>query len=235
MSNHVNEIKRGGFTRYANRPSGTYGNPYGNPAGRPGPPPVPMTTQMPTSFPPVPPPPPAVFARPPNASAAMAPPLDLTENVNIRGGSGPPSPIPQLRPPKVSKKRTLAWLAGSKSFKPANTRYRRFDLYGPPGPGPNLDSRGRNANALLLRGYGVAEDNGRVPLQPRRTLDQYFYSHLENTAHRDKDQVVYRYTKSEEAKIFMVDQMWLWIINGGLSNPDRRHLATPTDIASQIL
>lgn len=72
-----------------------------------------------------------------------------------------------------------------------------------------------------------------MPLQPRRTLDQYFYSHLDNTAHRDKDQVVYRYTKDEEPKIFMVDQMWLWIINGGLSSPNRRPRTDSADIASQ--
>lgn len=71
-----------------------------------------------------------------------------------------------------------------------------------------------------------------MPLQPRRTLDQYFYSHLDNTAHRDKDQVVYRYTESEDPKIFMVDQMWMWIINGGLYNTGPRHLHTPTDTVS---
>jgi len=58
---------------------------------------------------------------------------------------------------------------------------------------------------------------GEIPaLQPRRTLDQYFYTHLESTSLRDSDQVVYRYTTgTSEAKIFMVDQLWMWILNEG--------------------
>jgi hypothetical protein len=71
-------------------------------------------------------------------------------------------------------------------------------------------------NEWLVRGY-MSPRNGELPsLQPRRSLDQYFYTHLESTSQRDGDQVVCRYTrKMEEPKMFMVDQLWLWILNDG--------------------
>ncbi|KAI0592859.1 hypothetical protein F4775DRAFT_60436 [Biscogniauxia sp. FL1348] len=69
----------------------------------------------------------------------------------------------------------------------------------------------------LVQGYLTTGSPGKGPsLQTRRTLDQYFYTHLD-TLERDKDQVVYRYARLaslKEPKIFMVDQLWLWIING---------------------
>lgn len=56
----------------------------------------------------------------------------------------------------------------------------------------------------------------------RRTLDQYYYHTMKDTTERDKDQVVYRYAKKmwpEEHEsvhnILMVDQLWLWILDGG--------------------
>lgn len=53
-------------------------------------------------------------------------------------------------------------------------------------------------------------------LHPRRTLDQFFYHGIDTSA-RDTDQVVYRYCKRHgvEPKVFMVDQLWLWIIGKG--------------------
>jgi hypothetical protein len=53
-------------------------------------------------------------------------------------------------------------------------------------------------------------------LHPRRTLDQYFYHGIDTSA-RDTDQVVYRYCERNdvERKVFMVDQLWLWIIGKG--------------------
>lgn len=54
-------------------------------------------------------------------------------------------------------------------------------------------------------------------LHVRRTLDQFFYPNID-TRTRDQDQVVYRYqTKTPyghwmEPKIFMVDQLWMWIL-----------------------
>ncbi|KAI9640931.1 hypothetical protein NHQ30_010772 [Ciborinia camelliae] len=70
----------------------------------------------------------------------------------------------------------------------------------------------------LIKGYLTPHSPGDAPLQIRRTLDQYFYTHLANTSQRDSDQVVYRYTRDRtpyEPKMFMVDQLWLWVLNDG--------------------
>lgn len=66
---------------------------------------------------------------------------------------------------------------------------------------------------LLIRGYLCHKP----PLHPRRTLDQYFY-HGIDTTQRDEDQVVYRYclNNGKPPKVFMVDQLWLWVINRNL-------------------
>lgn len=62
-------------------------------------------------------------------------------------------------------------------------------------------------------------------LHPRRTLDQFFY-HGIDTTQRDSDQVVWRYCqqhrKFEEPKLFMVDQLWMWILGGGTSFADTK-------------
>jgi Mg2+ and Co2+ transporter CorA len=70
---------------------------------------------------------------------------------------------------------------------------------------PNDPSR----DDLLVQAYL----NASPPLHTRRTLDQFFY-HGIDTAERDRDQVVYRYCKRRglEPKIFMVDQLWLWVV-----------------------
>ncbi|RDW57478.1 hypothetical protein BP6252_13738 [Coleophoma cylindrospora] len=71
-------------------------------------------------------------------------------------------------------------------------------------------------NETLIKAYMVPSKYGAVPaLQPRRTLDQYFYTHLPDTYKRDRDQVVYRYLEKEGQvpRIFMVDQLWLWILD----------------------
>ena len=54
-------------------------------------------------------------------------------------------------------------------------------------------------------------------LHIRRTLDQSYY-HAISTEERDQDQVVYRYTrdKKQEVKVFMVDQLWMWILDKDL-------------------
>ena len=74
---------------------------------------------------------------------------------------------------------------------------------------------------VLIKAYSLPSDVGQLaPLQLRRTLDQYFYTHLASTHERDTDQVVLRYTQEEagiEPKIFMVDQLWMWVLNGGKS------------------
>ncbi|KAJ8124967.1 hypothetical protein O1611_g8673 [Lasiodiplodia mahajangana] len=55
------------------------------------------------------------------------------------------------------------------------------------------------------------------PLHPRRTLDQFFYHGIDTSA-RDIDQVVYRFCKRHgiEKKVFMVDQLWLWVLGKDL-------------------
>ena len=62
---------------------------------------------------------------------------------------------------------------------------------------------------MLIHGYLQSTHN----LQIRRTLDQFYY-HAIDTADRDEDQVVWRYTgnKGMVQKLFMVDQLWLWIL-----------------------
>lgn len=54
-------------------------------------------------------------------------------------------------------------------------------------------------------------------LHPRRTLDQFFY-HGIDTSQRDTDQVVSRYCQHQkiETKVFMVDQLWLWVLGRDL-------------------
>lgn len=53
---------------------------------------------------------------------------------------------------------------------------------------------------------------------PRRTLDQFYFSHAKNTDERDRDQVVSRQTLNDGSpggqKMIMVDQIWLrlWIV-----------------------
>jgi Mg2+ and Co2+ transporter CorA len=72
---------------------------------------------------------------------------------------------------------------------------------------------------MLIRAYLTTSA---VSLHVRRTLDQSFYHNID-TQSRDTDQVVYRYqtrSKPEEAdmdpKIFMVDQLWMWILGKDL-------------------
>lgn len=80
---------------------------------------------------------------------------------------------------------------------------------------PKIEPPDQNLHDYLLRGY---YEPGTTKYQPRRTLDQYIYADFEATSHRDDDQVVYRYTKSGThfvPKMFMVDQLWLWILGKG--------------------
>ncbi|KAI0968896.1 hypothetical protein F4678DRAFT_441820 [Xylaria arbuscula] len=70
-----------------------------------------------------------------------------------------------------------------------------------------------NRDSLLIEAYL----NSTPPLHPRRTLDQFFYHGIDTSA-RDIDQVVYRFCKRYgiEKKIFMVDQLWLWVLGKDL-------------------
>ena len=68
-------------------------------------------------------------------------------------------------------------------------------------------------DSLLLDAYL----NNSPHLHIRRTLDQFAY-HGIDTSLRDEDQVVSRYCDSNriEKKVFMVDQLWLWVLGKDL-------------------
>ena len=77
-------------------------------------------------------------------------------------------------------------------------------------------STDKNLHEHLIQGYLATRPSREPSLQLRQTLDQYLYSHLESTSQRDEDQVVYRFTKGEPIpKMFMVDQLWMWILGNG--------------------
>lgn len=99
-----------------------------------------------------------------------------------------------------------------------------------------IDSATLCRKLLSEGGKGSADEEKRSPdeklihtylhekpyMHIRRTLDQYYYHTMKDTTERDEDQVVYRYAKKmwpEEHEsvhnILMVDQLWLWILDGG--------------------
>jgi hypothetical protein len=51
----------------------------------------------------------------------------------------------------------------------------------------------------------------------RRTLDQYNYT-FRGTKARDKDQLVYRNTGPNHERLFMVEELWLWILDESVSS-----------------
>jgi hypothetical protein len=60
----------------------------------------------------------------------------------------------------------------------------------------------------------LADSNGIAGFHPRRTLDQFYYSRMEDTRARDSDQVVTRQTRGKTEgeslpKVVMIDQLWL--------------------------
>ena len=69
-------------------------------------------------------------------------------------------------------------------------------------------------DVMLVRAYLDSSPS----LHPRRTLDQFLY-HSFDTEKRDIDQVVFRYfrdTLKVHPKIYMVDQLWLWVLGEDL-------------------
>lgn len=84
---------------------------------------------------------------------------------------------------------------------------------------PSL-TKARTYDEMLIRAHLATSS---VSLHIRRTLDQFFYHNID-TQSRDQDQVVYRYqTKGIDPdetdidpKIFMVDQLWMWILGKDL-------------------
>ncbi|KAH7304371.1 hypothetical protein BKA65DRAFT_416248 [Rhexocercosporidium sp. MPI-PUGE-AT-0058] len=74
------------------------------------------------------------------------------------------------------------------------------------------DAMDCEADERLLRENVFAKS----PLHVRRTLDQDYLLAVDDTATRDRDQTVYRQTRggrSVNARIVMVDQLWLWILD----------------------
>ncbi len=100
-----------------------------------------------------------------------------------------------------------------------------------------------SSDEKLIKSYLFTEYPSRTPpLHVRRTLDQFCYYTLPDTTDRDEDQVVYRGslklavcypTKYSDrysihkmegvddsaARVFMVDELWLWIIDKGKFSP----------------
>jgi ankyrin repeat protein/Mg2+ and Co2+ transporter CorA len=79
-------------------------------------------------------------------------------------------------------------------------------------------SRTSTRDEMLIRAH---INSSTTSLHVRRTLDQFFYPNID-TETRDSDQVVYRYQtrwsdhKAKDPKIFMVDQLWMWILGKNL-------------------
>lgn len=84
-------------------------------------------------------------------------------------------------------------------------------------PFPRL-TRESTRDEMLIRAH---VNSSNASLHVRRTLDQFFYPNID-TKTRDSDQVVYRYQKrwddqiTRDPKIFMVDQLWMWILGKNL-------------------
>lgn len=84
--------------------------------------------------------------------------------------------------------------------------------------------RASTYDEMLLRAH---LSSSTVSLHVRRTLDQFFYHNID-TQSRDEDQVVYRYQMKDrvndqfleeddiDPKIFMVDQLWMWVLGKDL-------------------
>ncbi|KAF3398385.1 Ankyrin-3 [Penicillium rolfsii] len=85
---------------------------------------------------------------------------------------------------------------------------------------PSGIKRARTRDEMLIDAH---LSSSTTSLHVRRTLDQFFYPNID-TQSRDQDQVVYRYqTKGPgregpgtDPKIFMVDQLWMWILGTNL-------------------
>lgn len=87
----------------------------------------------------------------------------------------------------------------------------------------------------LLRGYVTHKDR---PLHIWRTLDQSYYWALKDTQTRDSDQVVYRATynaEHQQARLVMVDQLWLWILDGSKRNPLSKILFSFLTLSTELV
>ena len=85
-------------------------------------------------------------------------------------------------------------------------------------PSSILHDRSEDRDARLLKAYRGIDH----PLHIRRTLYQYYYNTISDTAKIDEEQVIMRYLidlKLDPKAITMVDQMWLWVLNGVNDKP----------------
>ena len=98
---------------------------------------------------------------------------------------------------------------------------------------PQIAAAQTDHDEKLLRAYLLGE----LPVHIRRTLDQSYYYTLNNTEARDRDQVVYRYTEKhlspKDPSLLMVDQLWMWVVNGGMVSSVRPKLYQ--DLTDDIL
>lgn len=102
---------------------------------------------------------------------------------------------------------------GRRKMKEAIRRTETFQWYSSSSKDPSRDE-------LLIRAHLMSSTTS---LHIRRTLHEFFYPNID-TQMRDQNQVVYRYQTRwqdhnrpwKEPKIFMVDQLWMWILGKDL-------------------
>jgi hypothetical protein len=89
-----------------------------------------------------------------------------------------------------------------------------------PGRKPAIPDEPEFINSKLIAKYlehGAYHENG-GNLHVRRSLDQFYYDTQIQTDERDKDQIVFKYTRNNEKAlkkkpvVMMVDQLWVWVL-----------------------
>jgi hypothetical protein len=89
---------------------------------------------------------------------------------------------------------------------------------------PQSDSARKRMEGDLIRFWNKELEDKKPRLHPRRTLDQFYYSSLSDTAGRDRDQTISKWTgdnvgeegRSEAVNsslLIMVDQLWCWVLD----------------------
>jgi hypothetical protein len=74
---------------------------------------------------------------------------------------------------------------------------------------------------------------GDLPLHPRRSLDQFYYSSLADTYVRDTDQTISKWSgagleedgrrrAANDSLLIMVDQVWCWVLNESKSKTSNK-------------
>jgi hypothetical protein len=92
--------------------------------------------------------------------------------------------------------------------------------------GPTYAMHRKAPEKYLINAY-LDEPQG---LHIRRTLDQSHYSMLPNTEERDKDQVLERHRGDQvRPAVIMVDQLWLWIIDGKFESHQKENGEMPPE------